>query len=177
MPGCRQIYNYSVFYVCYVINSSFIFFYYFNHCNSLPIFVQWRMLCGKNWLIYISLSLWPFILNRWNGLHSTTILRRFMPSSRMVYPSGTDSPGWSWTKGRKTVVVVVVVVAFKNNYCTCCYTSAFNLYVVMAFAGMMLSHNLIRTALSQSSPPAIFVVNTSVSDYVNNIECHLSISL
>ena len=28
----------------------------------------------------------------------------------MVYPSGTDSPGYSRTKGRKTVVVVVVVV-------------------------------------------------------------------
>ena len=28
----------------------------------------------------------------------------------MVYPSGTDSPGLSRTKGRKTVVVVVVVV-------------------------------------------------------------------
>ena len=29
--------------------------------------------------------------------------------SRMVYPSGTDSTGWSRTKGRKTAVVVVVV--------------------------------------------------------------------
>ena len=29
---------------------------------------------------------------------------------RMVCPSGTDSPGWSRTKGRETVVVVVVVV-------------------------------------------------------------------
>jgi len=28
----------------------------------------------------------------------------------MVYPSGTDSPGQSRTKGRKTVVVVVVVM-------------------------------------------------------------------
>ena len=30
-------------------------------------------------------------------------------NSRMVYPSGTDSPGWSQTKVLKTVVVVVVV--------------------------------------------------------------------
>ena len=29
--------------------------------------------------------------------------------SIMVYPSGTDLPGWSRTKGHKTVVVVVVV--------------------------------------------------------------------
>jgi len=26
------------------------------------------------------------------------------------FSSGTGSPGWSWKKGRKTVVVVVVVV-------------------------------------------------------------------
>jgi len=26
---------------------------------------------------------------------------------------GTDSPGWSWKKGRKTVVVVVVVVSLR----------------------------------------------------------------
>ena len=32
--------------------------------------------------------------------------------SRMVYPSDTDSPGWSWTKGSKTVVVVVVICFF-----------------------------------------------------------------
>ena len=30
--------------------------------------------------------------------------------SRMVCPSGTDSPGLSQTKGRKTIVVVVVLV-------------------------------------------------------------------
>ena len=37
--------------------------------------------------------------------------------SRMLCPSGTDSPSWSRTKGRKTVVVVVVVVMliFKNE--------------------------------------------------------------
>ena len=35
--------------------------------------------------------------------------------SRMVYPSGTDSPGQSWTKGRKTVVVIVRFV----NSCFC----------------------------------------------------------
>ena len=36
--------------------------------------------------------------------------------SRIVYPSGTDSPGKSWLdKGHKTVVVVVVVV---SQYCT-----------------------------------------------------------
>ena len=34
--------------------------------------------------------------------------------SRMVYPSVTDLPGWSRTKGRKTVVVVVVIVVIKN---------------------------------------------------------------
>ena len=34
--------------------------------------------------------------------------------SRMVYPSGTDSPGYSRSKGHKMVVVVVVVVVKYN---------------------------------------------------------------
>jgi len=35
-----------------------------------------------------------------------------LPLHRKVqkFYSGTDSPGWSWKKGRKTVVVVVVSV-------------------------------------------------------------------
>jgi len=36
------------------------------------------------------------------------------------FSSGTGSPGWSWKKGRKTVVVVVVIVEKKVETASGC---------------------------------------------------------
>jgi len=45
-----------------------------------------------------------------NRVSSKVLVMSASAKSRMVYPSGANSPGWSWTKGRKTVVIVVVPV-------------------------------------------------------------------
>ena len=53
-----------------------------------------------------------------------------LAKSRMVYPSGTNSPGKSRTKGRKTVVVVVVVVADTNTD-TPCYSCSSRTHLIL----------------------------------------------